>query len=155
MHITSLSLRQAFPTLHTAQADETFDIDIHNQDLSGFFTSISTERFLASLNLMTQWYSGKKRNTRHSIHSNTPRARPYHASSQRTRPIRKIPQTQHPPDTPASHMQSSATVKLLFGWQHTSPTNPGSTHGLTSQPTWSSQSASNPGPTRTATSPTI
>ena len=54
------SLRQAFDTLNsTASTDEFFDIDIYSQDLSGFFTSISTERFLTSLNLMTEWYRRK------------------------------------------------------------------------------------------------
>ena len=58
-HHQLFSLRQAFHTLSTAPADEPFDVDVYNQDLSGFFTSISTERLLASLNLMTQWYRGK------------------------------------------------------------------------------------------------
>ena len=61
-HHQLYSLRQAFKAfkaLSTAPADESFDIDIYNQDRSGFFTSISTQRFLNSLNLMTQWYRGK------------------------------------------------------------------------------------------------
>ncbi|CAE7935546.1 hypothetical protein AK812_SmicGene4321 [Symbiodinium microadriaticum] len=59
------SLRQAFDTLNsTASTDEFFDIDIYSQDLSGFFTSISTERFLTSLNLMHK--KGPRRASEHS-----------------------------------------------------------------------------------------
>ena len=39
------TLHTAFRTISTAAADETISLTIHNQDLSGFFTSISTERF--------------------------------------------------------------------------------------------------------------
>ena len=42
------ALHTAFRTISTAAADETISLTIHNQDLSGFFTSISTERFLNS-----------------------------------------------------------------------------------------------------------
>ena len=48
------ALHTAFRTISTAAADETISLTIHNQDLSGFFTSISTERFLNSLHLMTK-----------------------------------------------------------------------------------------------------
>ena len=52
------ALHTAFHTISTATADETISRTIHNQDLSRFFTSISTERFLNSSHLMTHWYRG-------------------------------------------------------------------------------------------------
>ena len=59
------SLRQAFQAHHRNPTDEQFPLDIYNQDLSGFFTSISTDRFLASLHLMTHGY--KNKSVRHAI----------------------------------------------------------------------------------------
>ena len=53
------SLRQAFQHHRHNPSEEQFSLHIYNQDLSGFFTSISTDRFLASLRLMTYWYRNK------------------------------------------------------------------------------------------------
>ena len=46
-------LRTTFHIINNATADETISLTIHNQDLSGLFTSISTDRFLNILHLMT------------------------------------------------------------------------------------------------------
>ena len=56
------SLRQAFQHHRHNPSEEQFSLHIYNQDLSGFFTSISTDRFLASLRLMTYWYRNKNPN---------------------------------------------------------------------------------------------
>ena len=55
------SLRQAFHTHHHNPPEEQFSLHIL-QPGPGFFTSISTDRFLASLRLMTYWYKNKNPN---------------------------------------------------------------------------------------------
>ena len=96
------SLRQAFQAHHCNPTDEQFPLHIYNQDLSGFFTSISTDRFLASLHLMTHWY--KNKNVKHATtftsthHEPDPTMRVHRGRSRFQKPGRHTIHLNHLPD---------------------------------------------------------
>ena len=96
------SLRQAFHTHHHTPPEEQFSLHIYNQDLSGFFTSISTDRFLASLRLMTYWYKNKNPNHATTFtcthHEPDPTMRVHRGRSRFQKPRRHTIHLNHLPD---------------------------------------------------------
>ena len=96
------SLRQAFQTHHHNSPEEQFSLHIYNQDLSGFFTSISTDRFLASLRLMTYWYKNKNPNHATTFtcthHEPDPTLRVHRGRSRFQKPRRHTIHLNHLPD---------------------------------------------------------
>ena len=96
------SLRHAFHTHHHNPPEEQFSLHIYNQDLSGFFTSISTDRFLASLHLMTHWYKNKSPNHATTFtcthHEPDPTMRVHRGRSRFQKPRRHTIHLNHLPD---------------------------------------------------------
>ena len=96
------ALHTVFHTINNATADEIIALTIHNQDLSGFFTSISTERFLNSLHLMTHWYRGKSKHHATTFtsthHEPDPTMRVHRGRPQHRKPRRHTIHLQHLPD---------------------------------------------------------
>ena len=59
-HYQLWALREAFHTMQQTSDEEQFRLSLYNQDLSGFCASISSDRFIASLQLVTHWCRGKR-----------------------------------------------------------------------------------------------